>query len=755
MNNISQFTRHKSLKRLLYNGALWGSYGQLITVSGPLLTGYALWMGLRAADIALVTAIASLAGLIQPFSFLLARKLKNKKTFVLGVGFLEITFMVSVIFTSFVARQVGLRLFMVACFVLLGSIMSHLVSPVFNSWFSSILPEHGRSRFLGSRLAMVNLSAMIAGYLAGIFIDQTEGIYFSFLVPYIVAWLVGIGGFLLLLRVPFPDSAPGEDSIPSFRMLFAPLRDMAFRRLLVFVLAWSFASLLSDPFYNVFMIQNLEIRYSSIALFNVIVLSVGILGYRFWGMVGEKFGMKPVLQMLLVPRMLLPMIWVFLTPGNATITITLIMVANGIVYSGLSVAVNTLLFGTVPQGDRATAYFAFWSFSISLVTFAASGSGSLLALWFTSVELSVVGLHLGGLRIIFLISTIVFLPAAVLVHRLKDVKATSVAFLLGQVMRGNTLSFALNSFRFSWIKEARTRARAIRAMGRSRSPMAVDHLLKAMTDVNPEVREQAVKGLGESGSEHAVLPLAEELGNRESEMRVTAAESLGKLRHPAGIDALLKALDSGDVRVAISAARALGDIGGEDVRDQLYKKTVAGGKKLLLPTLIESLSRLGDIRAVEPAMRAVFRYRSPVIRIQLINAACRSLGADNLFYSVYSLDELPASQQLVYIVKGIRRRISRLKYESVTKILAELKQIETDLVQGNYLRLPEEALRIAELVYEPPAEDLTLTVIGEAYKALRLFQELSKKVDHPEIFCVVCLRQLFHDAGKKAGKASP
>lgn len=86
MSNFSDLVRARSQRRLIANGAMWGAYGQLVAVSGPIFSGLALWMGLRAPDIALVASIAALAGLIQPFSFLVARAVGDQKRLVIGFG---------------------------------------------------------------------------------------------------------------------------------------------------------------------------------------------------------------------------------------------------------------------------------------------------------------------------------------------------------------------------------------------------------------------------------------------------------------------------------------------------------------------------------------------------------------------------------------------------------------------------------------------------------------------------------------------
>jgi len=738
MKRLSQLAVARSLKRFLYNGALWGAYSQLVAVTGPIFTGYALWMGLKESDIAAVASVVALGGLIQPFSFMLVSRLRDQKAFVVRVGFLEISLVVSVLLVPFLTSSTGARLALTSGLVLAGTFMGHLVSPLYNSWFSTLLPEEIRARFLSKRMVLVSLSAMAVGYISGKYLDVVHGGYLGFLTLFIFAWAVGVGGYVLLAKVPFPQEVRVERGTSLGRVILLPFRHPEFRRLLSFYLTWAFAALMANPFYNVFMIRDLRIKYATIGIFNIIYTTTTVLGYRFWGNIVERFGSKPVLQVLMVPRVVLPLIWVVLTLGNAHILLPVIMVVSGLTFSGLTVAVNTLLFGTVPEGGERSAFFASWAFSNGLVSSAASGFGGLLAHLLSGYEASLGGFALNNIKLIFIVSSLLLGVPIYLLRWVSDVKAKPASYLLGQVLRGNPFAFAYNAFLFSRAREVRQRARAARAMGRSKSPMAVERLVQAMNDVSPEVRVQAVKGLGETGAEEAVEPLVQELSDEESDVRAEAAEALGKLRHPKGIDALFKALDSEDIRVQISAIRALGDIGGKEVKERLYRKLLGPFNRLLFPTVVEALSRLNDLRVVVPALEGVRGYRSSVIRLQLLNAACRALGAGDRFYRLLSLNRLELAERLYDILENIRKQLRNLPPEPRAAVSGTLKELEAALEEERYEDMPELALELAE---ELKGKGETFEV---GLEALRTFCQLHRegRSERPEIFSVVCLARL-------------
>ncbi len=133
----------KCLRRFLYVGGFLGAYSQIAMVMGPIFTGYALWLGLTEAHIAIVASFAALAGLVQPFSLLLSNRIRNKKRFVVGVGFLEIGLVMSVV-TIPLFVPAGVRMPVLIAMVLLGTTMAHIVSPTFSGWSATMIPENIR-----------------------------------------------------------------------------------------------------------------------------------------------------------------------------------------------------------------------------------------------------------------------------------------------------------------------------------------------------------------------------------------------------------------------------------------------------------------------------------------------------------------------------------------------------------------------------------------------------------------------------------
>ena len=215
-------------------------------------------------------------------------------------------------------------------------------------------------------------------------------------------------------------------------------------------------------------------------------------------------------------------------------------------------------------------------------------------------------------------------------------------------------------------------------MSLSKSPMALEQLVKALADASPEVRRQAARGLGEARSPDAVTPLLEELRDEESDIRTEAAEALGKIGDPRVLDPLVDALEDPDIRVQISAIRALAEMGGEEMRELLFWKFAEGFERPTFPTLAEVLGRFHDLRMVRPTLGRLDSFRSPAIRLQLLNSVCRALGARRRFYQIISQDELTRAERMDEMLRQTRRAVGRaraLRRDIRARILTDLDEV--------------------------------------------------------------------------------
>jgi len=746
----------RAMRGFIAASGFWGMWGQTVGIGTAVFTGYALHLGADAAYVALFTSVAYLLAVGQLIVPILGRRLRRRKRYIVSVGFVEILFRSSPALIPFLFAEY-LRLEAMMVFVSLGLLCGYSLSPFYNTWVVNAVPENIRARFTSRQTIISTIVAMVSGFAVGRFIDSfapTEK-QIGFNLVFGVGALFGLLGYLSLSRTPFASGADmreGEDTVGGLTRLMEPFRDSNFVRAVLFFGMWTLAVGIGGSLYGVFMIDHLGISYTEISLFNAVYMITSIAGYRLWAGLVDRFGSKPVLQILLIPAAFLPFVWAWNTPG----TYYLVPVAlglSGILFSGIIVAVTPLLYGLVPAGEQRPYYMASWSATVNLMGALGPLVGSVLVRLLHGVAFQVEGSNIGHLQIIFLLSVVAHVPAILLLGFVSDRSSISSRHLLSHLFRGNLLSYTFNTVVYNIASHEERRARAALALGRSGTPLAIEQLIQALADASPVVRRSAARALGETGSPEASESLIRELLDGESDIRSEAAEALGRLGLQGGVDPLIQSLDDVDPRVRISAIRGLSEIGGPEARELLFWYF---GEHLddsvTFPTLVDVLSHMGDHRVVKPTLHRLDRFRSAAVRLQLLNSTCHALGASGEFYRLLSYDESRRASTLTRLLRRASSSLSRsaaLDVEVREQTRDGLERMVRAHDGENLDWMEEAALQVAGVVRDglsatgrPPFEVLSIYLV---ILALESFMQCQARMDLPEareIFVAVCMSRI-------------
>ena len=277
-----------------------------------------------------------------------------------------------------------------AIFMLLGilafrGMLVAVCNSAWNGWQRDLVPQTILGRFFSRRLAYATLSGVVFSLGAAFFID-----YFRTNVPgesavfgytYVLlfgATFLGLASPIFMTLIPEPLMQPVTGPQPSMiQRLMAPIRDSNFRRLLQFLLFWSFASNLAIPFFAVHMLQRLGLPVTGVIGLSVLSQMFNIGFLRIWGPFADRFGNKSVLSVGVSLYLLVILGWIFTTmPERYFLTVPLLVLLH--IFAGIASAAVTVTVGTIglklaPQGE-ATTYLA----GASLATNLGAGLGPLL-----------------------------------------------------------------------------------------------------------------------------------------------------------------------------------------------------------------------------------------------------------------------------------------------------------------------------------------------------------------------------------------
>jgi len=669
---------------------IWGVWGQCVGVGTAVFTGYALMLGADDSFIALLTSCVLLLGTVQILSPFLGARVRDKRRIILGFGIGEVVLRCSAIFIPIVLLPSA---YLPALILMVGASITcaYVASPFHGTLIANTVPERIRARFFSRQTIITSIVAVVAGFSVGQLLDlfPEKDQYTGFSVVFGIGAVAGIVGYLSLSRAPWPRQDPTDEAeVRSFQMLIKPFRDSNYRRAILFQGSWNFTVGIAGPLYSVFMLQWLQISYTEIGLFNGLFVVSSIAGNRIWANLVDRFGSKPVLQILLVPAALIPFGWIMNEPGQYYF-VPISLFFAGFVFSGIGVAVTPLQYSLLPEGELRPYYIASWSAVVNLMAAGGPLLGGVLALYLRDTEFEIFGITITSLKIIFIISALLRLLPLIQLQTVRDRSTLTSGSLLAQMFQGNVLSYAYNAAVYGVASHEQRRARATLALGRSGSPLALAQLTQALADASPVVRRSAARALGETGFESATQHLIAVLIDGSSDIRPEAAEALGRLGHSVGVDPLTNALEDADPRVRMSAIRGLAEIKEPDVRELLFWYFSGSFDRLTFPTLVDVLSQLGDHRVVKPTMQRLDSFSSAAVRLQLLNGVCRALGARNEFYRLLSLDDTTRVDAIAALLRRTGSVIAKSPVLA-SDIRSELKK-EFVVLLGAFDR--EESLR--------------------------------------------------------------
>lgn len=151
-----------------------------------------------------------------------------------------------------------------------------------------------------------------------------------------------------------------------------------------------------------------------------------------------------------------------------------------------------------------------------------------------------------------------------------------------------------------------TRLRAVEALGRAKSTLAVDSLLKLLAeDSDVAVRQDAARALGEIGDARAFEPLLRAL--EDSRLRAAAVEALGKIGDRRAVDPLRAIVED--------AARSHSEWESHGCRNERYEQELPA-----VEAAVKALGWIGDRAAIPTLVTAL---KSTTVRVEAGDALAR------------------------------------------------------------------------------------------------------------------------------------
>ena len=379
-------------KHALVKDAAWASMvGALY--GGVVLVGFALQVGATPLIIGVLAAIPFFAQIAQIPAIALVERVRQRKK----IAMLSLAVSRSIIFSlSFIAfvpddrTRLTLLLVAQAAITVLGSVSGCSL----NAWMHQLLAGQGLGALFSRRLFWSTVLASLGALAAGQLVQHWHGAnkLDAYAIDFIAAGLAGFVSVYYLLHVPEPRMENTGPRTPLFEMLRAPFLDPNFRRVIVFMGSWNFASNLAAPFLTVYLLQQLGYGLGTVTTLWISSQIANALTMYLWGRLSDRLTNKAILAVAVPAYLGCLVAFPFSAiPQVHALTLPLLYVIHvimGAASGGIGLATGNLGLKLAPQG-RGTSFLA----AVGLCGAAAGGLASLtggaLADWFSARELYV------------------------------------------------------------------------------------------------------------------------------------------------------------------------------------------------------------------------------------------------------------------------------------------------------------------------------------------------------------------------------
>lgn len=335
--------------------------------TGPALTGFTRSLGAGDLVYAVIMAMPVVGGVVQVFASYFLENTGKRKPIFIFFGFIHRLFWIPIALVPllFPASLNTIRIWSVTLLITISSVANSITSVAFTSWMGSLVPMDIRGRFFSKRTMISTITCALTALGVGKFLDLVPG-FNGYAIVFIVVALLGSVDIVCFIWIKDPPMELPEEKIPFFKLFTQPYGNPNYMRFILFVSVFNFGVNFAGPFFNVYMLEHLKMDFFIISLFTQFISNIStIIFIRYWGRLADKYGNKPVMAACCTLIIILPFLWLFVTPQNYFI-ILFINFLGGALWPGYDMTAMNLSIWLAPEKNRSI-YVANYTLIISLI----------------------------------------------------------------------------------------------------------------------------------------------------------------------------------------------------------------------------------------------------------------------------------------------------------------------------------------------------------------------------------------------------
>jgi hypothetical protein len=411
------------MRKHILTGTLGSVWGNLIT--GIIYVYFGNAVGMTQLQWGVLGGITSWVVVVQPLGAIIGERMGSRKLVWFVSAFVDRVVRMLGIIGAYLLWRAGFHgaYFVFMTGICLGSIPGNLANGPWYGWFATIIPQEVQGSFWGRRDSWISLVVILVALPSAFIMDLVPegGKVEAAMLVLVAASLVGFSDLIIHGTIPEPPHA-SSGSQQSLSGMLSPLKDRRFRPWLVFNASWNLSMALGGALCTLYFMNNLGFK-NNLVVGMISTTIVSLLGTFFAarkvGRMVDRFGIKRMLKLGHFFWSLLPLIWLFATPGTAFFWIGLASLVGGAFPAAASNA-GVKLVTRFPAPEESGMYMAV---SSTVGSFAA-GLGSIAAGAFLNIvgdwSFTVLGLVVSGFPMLFLLSGVLrFVTMFVLIPKIK------------------------------------------------------------------------------------------------------------------------------------------------------------------------------------------------------------------------------------------------------------------------------------------------------------------------------------------------
>ncbi|MDZ7949996.1 MAG: MFS transporter [Nostoc sp. DedQUE12b] len=388
-SRISKDAIRTSLKASTADCVLASVYS--LGTGGILLSNLLVELDASPVVFGMLSSIPMLVNLIQPLGAYLSERSTSRFQYLLrthGIGrLIWLILVIGIVSASLGVIDAHQLVILTLLIVLFSNLLGGLGSASWLSWVAIIVPRRLRGRYFGARNSAGSLTNLICVPMAGLVVSHWYGGtiqgYGVVLLISIVFGIVGLGCQYFQVdmnpqlqntyygnssqtteiqaQVAKDESSEVSQSIhpPQDQLTDSIWKNSNFLRFLLYFSFWALAVNLSSPFFNLYMLDTLNLDVSYVTIYNSLQAGATLLMLILWGKLADKIGNRPILICVGILVAATPLLWLGIGVSYLDIWLwlPLLHILTGGTWAAIDLCSNNIQLGIAPIKNQSI-YFA-------------------------------------------------------------------------------------------------------------------------------------------------------------------------------------------------------------------------------------------------------------------------------------------------------------------------------------------------------------------------------------------------------------